>query len=107
MSRDFENAVIINLLLFFLYVVCSFSVFSTVSGETIRHLVTVGWSPIFGIISINDPLAGVGIIIDYSYWAFILSTLINLYFIYKITKNKEKIAKNKEPKKEHTYGFGS
>jgi hypothetical protein len=105
MSRDFENAVIVNLLLLFLYIASSFAVFSAVSGETTRHLITVDWSLPFGFIQTNDPLDGIHVIFDYSYLAFILSTVVNLYIVYRITKSKE--LKNKEPKKEHTYGFGS
>ena len=108
MHRDFENAIIVNLFLVFLYIVCSFAVFATVSGETIRHLVTVDWSLPFGFIQTNDPLDGIHIIFDYSYWAFILSTVVNLYLVYRISKSKEtKNKEPKEPKKEHTYGFGS
>jgi len=108
MSRDFENAVIVNLFLLFLYITSSLAVFSAVGGETISHLVSVDWSLPFGFIQTNDPLDGIHIIFDYSYWAFILSTVVNLYLVYRITRSKEtKNKETKEPKKEHTYGFGS
>ena len=89
MSRIFGIAVITNLIFFFLYIAASSEVVDSINAKASSGLITFSWNYFFGSIAWSDPRDGIGNIADYAYWLFILSTLVNLYFIYKIAKSKD------------------
>jgi len=96
MSRPFRTIIIINSLLVLLFIAVNYGIWSQFNSNG-NALGFSRWNP-FWITDIHSgvlvngnwmALSGMVIFPNFPFWLFFISTAINLYFVYKLTKDKE------------------
>jgi hypothetical protein len=107
--RKLLPIIIVNTFLVLLFIYSNNAIWNMVNGTTVNYdngtvdayLITSHWGPI----GINAPhygfhngafgmVAGIFWYYNFPYWLFFISTVVNLYFIVKLSKNKTTQSRN-------------
>ena len=95
MSKQFKQMIFVNILLILLFLIANYAMWNIVDiypilGNTIMNPINVivsMWGEVVdGKIYRAD---GMGIMPNFPFWLFFLSTAVNMYFITKLQRSKE------------------